>query len=304
VGESETDGWQETMMAPATVTEAPSWEYVRCAICGSDDTELVLAHSGRRLVRCRQCGLHYINPRQTTQGFDAFDGGLYPAFLVNEYKKPHSPRARWNVKRLDIIEQHIRRGKLLDVGCSAGFFLQQAKARGWDVFGVEPSAPSARYAREELGLKVITGFFDRHSPLYKRAQFDVVTMWHVLEHVPHPIKSLKEIGNVLRENGLLALEVPNIESPLFRLFKGRWYHLFLETHNYHFSARTLRVLLEKAGFADVETRVVKRTMPMSIGPSHKLLRKLTRIVNGGIIHLSQSGDAIVACARRRSRASQ
>jgi 2-polyprenyl-3-methyl-5-hydroxy-6-metoxy-1,4-benzoquinol methylase len=137
-------------------------------------------------------------------------------------------------------------GRALDIGCGSGGYLAFLARLGWSCSGVEPGARSRTYAREVLGLDVEAG------PLaacrYPSRHFDVVTMWHVLEHLSDPLGTLREIRRILKPDGRLLLRTPNVESLEARVFRGDWYGLDPPRHLFLYSPRTLRPLLERHGF--------------------------------------------------------
>ena len=103
-----------------------------------------------------------------------------------------------------------------------------------------------------MGLDVATGRFEDVD--YPDSFFDVITMYHVLEHLYDPREALSKAYQLLRSEGLLVVAVPNFDSLQARLFRQRWYHLDAPRHLYHFTPRTLKMLLHKAGFKVLETR--------------------------------------------------
>lgn len=173
--------------------------------------------------------------------------------------------------RLREIERWKRPGRLLDVGSGKGRFVWRAKARGWSARGVEPVPGTVKLARTRYGVDVVEGtLIDAHFPA---GSFDVVTMWHVLEHVEDPRTELREVSRTLADDGLLALEVPNIASLQARIGGDRWFHLMLPHHLVHYTPRALRSVLASAGF-DV---VRMRTLSPEQGPLGMLQTVLNRL---------------------------
>jgi SAM-dependent methyltransferase len=150
------------------------------------------------------------------------------------------------------FERHLRPlekikappGKLVDVGAYTGVFVEIAAQHGWDAYGVEPSQWAVAQARER-GLHMIEGTLA--SPELADATFDVVTMWDVIEHVADPLGELVQADRLLKPGGLLVVHTMDIDSGFARLMGGRWPWL-MEMHIYYFSRRTLKHMLEKAGF--------------------------------------------------------
>ncbi len=147
--------------------------------------------------------------------------------------------------RLDIIP-FTGNGRLLDIGCGNGRYLSTMKKLGWQVSGVEKNPKASKYAREELHLGVNTG--DLLDYKYKDKSFDAVTMWHSLEHLYEPLQTLKEIGRILNNDGLLVVAVPNIDSLVAKAFKVYWYGLQLPIHLIAFTPDSITKMLNSAGF--------------------------------------------------------
>ena len=133
-----------------------------------------------------------------------------------------------------------------------------AKRNGWRVHGTDVSAYATEFASKRLGQNVFCG--EIWDAGFNEQSFDVITLWHVLEHTTSPMRTLQEVRKVLKPGGLLALAVPNLNDRLmqavYRIVKGRKLRLFSigdkEIHLFHFSVRSLRLLLEKTGFTSVK----------------------------------------------------
>jgi len=164
-------------------------------------------------------------------------------------------------RELDRIEAFCAGRELLDVGSYTGFFLEQARERGWRVQGVEPSKWAADYARSTLGIPVFNGPIEAWVPPAGQ-RFDVVTLWDVLEHLTDPVGVLRHVRGLLRPDGLVAFTTPNLDAPLARLLRGR-YPFFMQMHTVHLNHRTRDLLLEKAGFERVERHVHRRAVRLA-----------------------------------------
>jgi SAM-dependent methyltransferase len=145
------------------------------------------------------------------------------------------------------------RTQVLDIGCNLGSFLAALRDRtGCSVVGLEPAPTPAQYAREHFHLDVREAYLEDVVDSLTPASFDVITLWHVLEHLWAPRRALQIIHSLLKPGGTLIVEVPNFDDPLRRVFGGFWSHIDVPRHLLHFTPRTLRNLLEGAGFT-VET---------------------------------------------------
>lgn len=247
-----------------------------------------------RAVRCRSCGLVFVDPLPRT--------ALLAETYGTDYYEPWQGREEkarltlWR-RRLRQIEERSPVGTLLDVGCGDGLFLKVARDAGWAAEGIEFSPEGARRAALRIGRPVALGELTLEASL--RGPFDVVTLWHVLEHLGDPSAMLGAARSRLRPGGLLAVAVPNLHNlPMqwaYRLARFRPLPLYeegaREPHVTHFSPRTLSLLLRRHGLLGIDVR-----------PDRCALTPAKRAIDAGAALLSRlSGrlltDAIVAFAR-------
>jgi SAM-dependent methyltransferase len=240
-------------------------ESVDCPICGRDDAQEYLHVRDHnlfcpgefRLVRCRGCGLVYLNPRPTREAM----ASCYPP----EYWAAPSPgreRLRWDGvarRAVALLQRQYPGGRVLDVGCGVGWTVALLRELGFSAVGLEPAPHAAQIARDHYGVEVITAVL-QEAPL-PEAAFDAVILFDVLEHVHDPIGDLRSIHYVLRPGGAVVIKVPNLAAWQAHLLGKWWYALDPPRHLFHFSAGPLRRLLEKAGFG----RVWCRALPDRLG---------------------------------------
>lgn len=241
-------------------------ERVRCNLCDSDDPETLFAQSDvltgdptpHAVVRCRKCGLQYVNPRPSAGEIARF----YPAEFVSYQfvlaasgaslrdrliSKITRSSARQRVKELAGATKLGPDTRVLDIGCGKGVFLYVLKeSYGCDVTGVDFDAEAVRYCREQLAIRTIQGGVADLGDL--TPGFDFITLWHFLEHNFDPLAALHAAYRLLGEGGRLIVEVPNVDSAENAVFGRRSYLYDLPRHLYHFSPTTLGALLERAGF--------------------------------------------------------
>ncbi len=148
--------------------------------------------------------------------------------------------------KLHKLRTQSKGGRLLEVGCNEGLFLHLARQAGWETQGVEIAELGAVYAREILNLEVFNGELIEAN--FPDEYFDVVTFWHVLEHLLDPQLDLREAHRILKLDGLLIVDVPNIASWQAKVFSSNWKALDIPRHLYHFSPDSLRAMLAQAGF--------------------------------------------------------
>lgn len=227
------------------------WEDATCDICASKRFRVFLhnlttwEHEGVfGLVKCTFCGLVYLYPRPTKNKI----GKYYPK---ESYWGDNKLKVRETQFRFlyEIILREKKRGTILDIGAGTGVFLTKFQEIGWEVYGVELAQEAVSAAKKEYGLTFKSGDFLDFQ--FSKNYFDVVTLNNVLEHLYKPRKTLVGIHSILKDDGILLITVPNIESLGFKLFGGNWYPLQPPRHLYHFSPKTLADILDRLGFAVV-----------------------------------------------------
>jgi SAM-dependent methyltransferase len=194
-----------------------------------------------RILQCEGCGFGYRALRSSSEALAA----LYRRMDVSVYQAEAASRDRTARRHLRILQRHARRGRLLDIGCASGLFLQRALAAGWEVTGVEPSETLAAEARAALkGRGAVWCATLEEAAL--APGFDAVTLWDVLEHVPHPLEFLSHCRRLLAPEGRLFLNTPDLGSLQARLFGRRW-PLLLPEHLNYFTRQTLELCARHAG---------------------------------------------------------
>jgi len=227
-----------------------------CPLCGGRERTQVYTERGvLGIVRCQTCELIYVAPRlRNPEEVYWGDAAKYTAEarLIFEGRASHHRDPNY-LDDLRVIERFKPRGRFLDIGTNMGFFLRHTRGRGWTAMGVEPSASLAELARRHFGLDVKTCFLDEAD--FPDAHFDVVTMTDVFEHITEPRSMLRQIGRILKPDGILFIKVPNGRFNLFKLRVldrlGRLGALDIfdsYEHVVHYSSRTLRRMLAAEGF--------------------------------------------------------
>lgn len=238
-----------------------------CVICRSDTSTLLHRVRNIDIKRCDHCGFIAADVVPGSVDFDDLYTERYPpsAFL------PQRPRKmRKAHEELRVAERLTAGRRLLDVGCSYGFFPDAARRRGWAATGVEVSASAAAFARTHYGLHVIDGTLEQAK--LATGAYDVVSIRHVLEHVPDPLALLHEARRLLTPSGVLIVTVPNIDSLAYRLVGRDWWWIDPPTHLWYFSPRTLAALLALAHLVPVR-------METSRSDDHTLLYTLLFALN-------------------------
>ena len=298
-------------------------------------------------VQCRNCSLIYQNPRPTIETV----GLCYPqnygphqkAINVNELHDSAFFRWKEHIKeivadlyffnnnqssniwerieffpfyihsrffRLVVLPNPERESCVLDIGCGNGNFLAEMKRKGWQVWGVEPDAKASSLANDLLDNRVKTSIFT--TGLFPPNSFDLITMWHVLEHIPDPTSAFFEVTRLLKPGGIFVSMVPNIASLEFLVFKENWLLLDLPRHLFHFTPKTIHGFSTKLGLqlVKIDFHIERRTLEASIrnflnlevrqpnGLAWRLLGNFLWLISFILAHLHTSGTMTVYCRKK------
>lgn len=297
------------------------FETIPCPLCGADafDVEVASKYPSEisadelksvfrassdhtlldQVVRCRSCAMIYVNPRINADliisGYSDAEDPLFAAQNDNRIKA-FKRTLRGVVRRTKIDP----RGKsILDVGCAGGAFLVAARDLGFDPHGVEPSRWMSEFGRRTYNLDIRPGILE--AGMYPEQSFDVITMWDVIEHLPDPNDTLTVIRRLLKPDGLLLVNYPDIASIAARALGKRW-PFWLSVHLLYYTPATMFRQLERAGFSPLWRQPFWMTLPLGYvceraAPYAALLRplpRLSRILGVHSVPLSYNmGQALV-----------
>ena len=182
--------------------------------------------------------------------------GFYPSQYWWSAAKPGALKQLESIYRKIALRGHVsfitraarnRAGlRLLDVGCGGGALLGLLKQRGFQVTGVDFSSEAAKVADMENGVQVVVGSLEEAG--FPDRSFDIVTLFHVMEHVTNPRQVLAEVSRILRPDGVVVLQVPNVDSWQFKVFKAKWYGLDIPRHVIDYPQNAMLQLLGDSGF--------------------------------------------------------
>jgi len=200
------------------------------------------------MVKCCKCGLIYTNPRQDSAAIQ----GDFIAKADDSYVRQEAGLRYSADLILNYLQKAAKQGRILEVGCSTGFFLDQARKRGWDVYGVELSASAADYAKNKLQLPNITQGTLKEAN-YPANFFDVVVFKDVIERLTEPKEALESIRRVLKPSGIIYCNTPDVDSLASKIFGSKWWGIS-QSHLFYFNKESLSALFKATGFLPLKIR--------------------------------------------------
>lgn len=227
-----------------------------CILCGGTG-RVPLMRDGEWIVhQCTGCGLGVLDPRPGAAEISSLYRESYFASHYEGVLSSDSDGMRRRLSqerhRVEFFGKHKRAGRVLDIGCGRGYFLKACRLRGYDVAGFDVSDDAATSVQETLGIPVATG--EMREGLFEPGSFDVVTMWHSLEHTRDPRVPLAFASKWLSVDGILVVEVPNYECTDAMMEGSAWKDWDLPYHQFHFTPGSLRGLLLRCGFTVLEEK--------------------------------------------------
>ena len=239
----------------------------QCLVCGSSHFEpfftckdYTVSQETFNVVSCKECGFKFTNPRPENSVL----GNYYKAEsyvshtnskkgIVN--KLYHAVRNYTLKSKIKMVSGFVSRGTILDYGCGTGMFLSAIKNAGWETYGMEPDNDAKKMASEN-GNNV---FSDKESVVSSIGDktFNAITLWHVLEHVTDMPETLAFFKHKLNKEGVLIIAVPNHVSYDAQYYKEHWAAYDVPRHLHHFELKSMKALVEQAGFKLQETKPMK-----------------------------------------------
>ena len=239
-------------------SNSESENILACQVCGSAERTLKFEDGPYHVYTCSACTFVYVTPRLTGQALlDVYNGTYWKSDNPKvrgyaDYAKESALYLKTYKLRMKLVSKWLpEKGRILDVGCAAGYFLRIAQQHGHDVHGVELSQAIAQEAIQSLGAdRVYNGFLDDavEARGWQDHSFDLVTIWDVIEHVPEPQGLLASIKKMIKPGGKLLLETQNVNSKLANKLGKRWHHYKHDEHLYHFNPDTISRLLTDCGY--------------------------------------------------------
>jgi 2-polyprenyl-3-methyl-5-hydroxy-6-metoxy-1,4-benzoquinol methylase len=282
-----------------------------CRLCHHEFSSVCFIKDSFTLVRCLSCGLVSVsNPpsKAEIERLYSFASGYHVGFCDD-----NSPEVRYYVNQARYyysrLQKYKTEGRILDIGCSAGLFLEVTREHGWDSYGIEISKDTAELARKRGGIKIVMGSLDQTR--FRPKFFDVITMWDVVEHVEDPTHMMTIVHSILKDDGIIALSTPNIDglfpkiSYIISKFTKDWPHPEPPYHLFQFSKKTLQKLLHLARFEVLEVIDERSPIAYTFGSWNVMIRSPKRLLYsamflptlllGPSIH---AGDSMLVFARK------
>jgi len=225
-----------------------------CPICNNTDfntflelKDYFLSQEDFKIDCCKQCGFKFTNPIPEEADLGAYykstdyvshsdtKKGLF--FKLYHYIKKRALKSKYN-----IISSYFKTGRILDYGCGTGDVLKTFKDNNWEVMGIEPDEDTRKYAISKNSLTVLD--VNEFKNINKNS-FDVVSLWHVLEHIPDLNEKIFTFKSLIKDNGILLIAVPNCNSYDARYYKKYWAAFDVPRHLYHFNHKSIKELFEK-----------------------------------------------------------
>lgn len=260
----------------------------KCNICEKRIGNYYLRIEGKRydngsyyrLYKCNECELAFLYPQPEKEKLVSIYSSNYEPHTPknveqNYFKKRFMPKLQrlvysdlitpYEDEKLDFkrllsyflevlsyrsLPYHVENGRLLDVGCGVGTYLNKIRELGWNPYGVETSIKAAEYAKNNLQLSVKIGNFEKIE--YTDNYFDIITMWHSLEHFKNPQNALIKAYMSLKTGGRIMLGIPNYGSLDRRIFRESWNGYEIPLHLFHYTRKSIKKTLKKAGFKDIK----------------------------------------------------
>jgi len=281
-----------------------------CEICGSKDIESVFANNTYELSRCKGCGLVFVANRPIEERIKE----LYSPISGYQIKYQNNDAACEEFlvhcrRNFDIFKKYVHSGAVLDVGCSIGGFLSLCK--GYNGIGLEINDTTRQIAKERFNLEVYKENLDEFALFHPEKVFDAVTLWDVLEHLANPNHTLQIVHKILKKDGYLFVQTPNIDGLFARVsyrlrnLLKEWYHPEPPYHLFQYGVKTISRILNNNGFEVVDCLLFHASMGRKFKLSRKIItspRSLLYVIlllpTEFLARLVGSGDMLTVVAKK------
>jgi len=231
-----------------------------CPICSGTEfiahlscTDYTASQEHFSLIRCTKCKFVFTNPRPNDESLATYyisdkyisHTGDNKTFINKIYLQARKITLR---RKRKLVRKYSLENKILDVGCGTGEFLNEMKSHGWRIFGVEPSPSARESAEKKTETKICKSLND-----VSENNFNAITLWHVLEHLPDLNLALQTLHQLINETGTIFIAVPNLQSYDASYYGSFWAAYDVPRHLWHFDKNNMKILLEKNGLKLIKT---------------------------------------------------
>lgn len=240
-------------------------DVIVCPVCKSRSIkpfrickDFTVSHETFTINRCDDCTLGITSPRPDTENLGRYyhsedyisHSGKSSGLMGPLYTTARNFALNWKAR---IVKNQRKTGIALDFGCGTGEFLKTLKTNGWTVEGIEPSDLARAKAESITDQKIYSSLSETPTN-----QFDTITAWHVIEHVPDLSSTIQRLAQLLKKDGTIFIAVPNYESPDAEKYNNLWAGYDVPRHLWHFSRKSMKKLLEAHGLE------VQKIIPMKL----------------------------------------
>ena len=221
-------------------------KHKNCLICNSNHLKQMDGYYAKhQLIKCKDCSFVFMENIPSLQELDNYYSAY--SYASESYLSPITIKS-YN-STLDEFEKFRKTNKILDVGCGNGWFLEEARKRGWEVYGTEYSETAIKICKEK-GIEMIQG--QLLSDTFSEDKFDVITSFEVLEHINNPIEDTSHIYSFLRKGGQFYVTTPNFNSLLRFHLKQDYNVITYPEHLSYYTKKTINKLFKNQGFKKVK----------------------------------------------------
>jgi SAM-dependent methyltransferase len=275
---------------------------VNCLVCGQNNfktlfscKDFVATGEDFQLQYCESCSFIFTNPRPSISEIGKYyqsdqyisHSGEKKGLIYKIYDIVRDFSIR---QKLNLIKKYHKSGKLMDLGCGLGYFLNGIKLdKTFDGLGVDISDDAVEYVKNTFGINVKNESeldnLDKHT-------FDIITQWHVLEHVHYLNERMQQLHHLLKQDGTMFIAVPNSKSKDAEIYKEYWDGYDVPRHLYHFNQKSFSLLMEKHGFKIVEIKPMWFDAPYICMRSEVHLKNRFPFINGAINGIKSTAAAL------------
>lgn len=220
-----------------------------CILCNKDSLTKLFTKTRWDIVKCNNCNLIFANPLPAESEIEAFYNNYSNESSeerINKYLRLKTSREKRNRRKLKLLEKiQGGKGRILDIGCGLGLFVKGAASMGWIAHGVDFDRDLVEYGKKTFNLNLHCGELEKAK--FPDKYFDVITMYNLLDHLREPIKFLKEVKRILKDGGVIYLNVHDAGGWKAKRYGSEWDAYCPPGHLYYYSHETLKKLLGKAG---------------------------------------------------------